>query len=31
MLEFIAQYWLKIFFGLISGAILYILKKIYAL
>ena len=31
MESFIAQYWLEFLFGLLSGAILYILKKIYGL
>lgn len=29
--SFIAEYWLEFLFGLLSGAILYILKKIYGL
>ena len=31
MESFIAEYWLEFLFGLLSGAILYILKKIYGL
>lgn len=29
--SFIVEYWLEFLFGLLSGAILYILKKIYGL
>ena len=31
MESFIAEYWLEFLFGLLSGSILYILKKIYGL